>query len=133
MVELVPQHGPGSKHTRPIVLQPWQRALVQLHATEFVRGCLESDGCRHRRIVNGKDYPAYSFSNASRDILDLFVWACGELGIRAGQSNAVTISIAHRNDVATLDQLFARPAFQPWGWLAGDRAFLGRIAPGKVS
>jgi hypothetical protein len=61
------------------------------------------------------------------------VWACSLLGIRARQSNAVTISIARRNDVATLDQLFARPAFQPWGWLAEDRAFLGRIAPGKVS
>jgi len=49
----------------------------------FVRGCIESDGCRHRRIVNGKDYPAYSFDNRSEDILTLFTWACGLIGIPA--------------------------------------------------
>src|SRR5690242_2167024 len=41
---LFPQHGRGRKHTRPIVLGPWQRAIVRLHAAEFVRGCIESDG-----------------------------------------------------------------------------------------
>ena len=64
-----PQHGPGRKHTRRISLTEWQRAIVEAWPTEFLRGCLESDGCRHRRIVNGKDYPAYSFSNRSEDIL----------------------------------------------------------------
>jgi hypothetical protein len=83
--------------------------------------------------VNGKDYPAYSFSNRSRDILALFIWACAQLGIRARQANAVTISIARRSDVAKLDDVFAQPPFAPWGWLAEDRSFLGRIAPGKVS
>jgi hypothetical protein len=57
-LSLFPQHGRGRKHTRRITLEPWQRALIRLHCIEFVRGCIESDGARHRRIVNGKSYPA---------------------------------------------------------------------------
>jgi hypothetical protein len=66
---IFPQHGPGLKHTRRIALTAWQEAIVREFPSEFLRGCLESDGCRHRRIVNGKDYPAYSFTNHSDDIL----------------------------------------------------------------
>jgi hypothetical protein len=32
---LFPQHGPGMKHTRPIVLEPWQEELVGAHTGEF--------------------------------------------------------------------------------------------------
>jgi hypothetical protein len=53
---LFPQHGPGRKHTRPMALEPWQRLVVDRYPADFLRGCLESDGCRHRRIVKGKDY-----------------------------------------------------------------------------
>ena len=73
---LFPQHGAGLKHTRPIVLQPWQRDIVERHPEDFIRGCIDSDGCRHRRIVKGRNYPAYSFSNRSEDILRLFSWTC---------------------------------------------------------
>jgi hypothetical protein len=130
---LFPQHGPRRKHMRPIVLEAWQRALVRLHAFEFVRGLIQSDGSRHRRIVNGKDYPAYCFTNRSEDILGLFGWACELTGIRPRRANAMNISIARRPDVAVLDEAFARPAFRPWGWLADDPAFLGRTLSGKVS
>jgi len=132
-LSLFPQHGRGRKHTRPIRLEPWQRALVCLHPMEFVRGSIESDGCRHRRIVNGKNYPAYSFSNKSEDILGLFAWGCGLIGIRARRANAETMSIARRADVASLDAAFDGPAFQPWGRLAEESAFLGRTGPEKVS
>src|SRR5262245_12913280 len=67
---LFPQHGPGRKHHRSIVLEPWQRIIVEKHPVEFLRGCLESDGCRHRRIVGGRNYPAYAFTNHSPDILE---------------------------------------------------------------
>jgi len=77
---LFPQHGVGRKHRRPIVLEPWQRRVVELHQIEFLRGCIESDGCRHRRIVTGHNYPAYSFTNHSADILELFVWHAGWSG-----------------------------------------------------
>ena len=67
-----PQHGPGKKHLRKIELKGWQADIVERMSDRFVRGCLDSDGCRHRRIVNGKNYPAYSFKNSSTDILALF-------------------------------------------------------------
>ena len=132
-LRLFPQHGPGPKHTRAIILEAWQRALVRLHPISFVRGCIESDGCRHRRIVNGKDYSAYSFDNRSEDILMLFTWACGLVDVRGRRAKASTISIARRADVAKLDAALQEPAFRPWGWLAEGAEFLGRTASGKVS
>jgi hypothetical protein len=103
---LFPQHGAGRKHLRPIVLEPWQRDIVEQHPLEFLRGCIESDGCRHRRLVGGRNYPAYSFKNHSPDILELFLWACGLIGLRPRRANRVTVSLARRADVATLDRLF---------------------------
>ena len=102
---LFPQHGAGRKHLRPIVLEPWQRRIVEQHPAEFFRGCIESDGCRHRRIVAGRNYPAYSFTNHSEDILRLFAWACGLIGVRARRSNRVIVSVARRADVARLDSI----------------------------
>jgi hypothetical protein len=104
---LFPQHGVGRKHLRPIVLEPWQRNIVEQHPTEFVRGCIESDGCRHRRVVAGRNYPAYSFTNHSADILELFIWACGLIGLRPRRANRVIVSLARRADVAALDRLLA--------------------------
>ena len=43
---LFPQHGPGRKHERPIVLEPWQRAIVVEHPGDFLRGLFHSDGAR---------------------------------------------------------------------------------------
>ncbi len=109
--KIFPQDGPGRKHTRAIALAPWQEELVAQSPEEFLRGCIESDGSRHRRIVNGKDYPAYSFKNYSPDILGLFTWACDLLGIRWRRANRVNISIARRADVARLDALMGlKPA-----------------------
>src|SRR5574341_470023 len=100
-----PQHGASRKHLRPIVLESWQRSIVDQHPAEFFRGCIESDGCRHRRIVAGRNYPAYSFTNHSEDILRLFVWACGLIGVRARRPNRVTVSVARRAAVARLDTI----------------------------
>ena len=44
---LFPQHGPGRKHERPIVLEAWQRARSSsAHPADFLRGLFHSDGCR---------------------------------------------------------------------------------------
>jgi hypothetical protein len=43
---LLPQHGPGRKHLRPIRLEPWHEVLVKEATEEFVRGLIDSDGCR---------------------------------------------------------------------------------------
>ena len=105
---LFPQHGAGLKHTRPIVLQPWQRDIVERHPEDFIRGCIDSDGCRHRRIVKGRNYPAYSFKNHSADILALFAEVCSLAGIRWRKASRVTISIARRADVGRLDEILGR-------------------------
>jgi hypothetical protein len=105
---MLPQHGNGRKHRRRIALEPWQEKLVASHPDQFVRGCIHSDGRRHRRIVRGKNYPAYGFSNRSNDILNLFARACRLLEIRHTRSSRIAISIARRPDVARLDAVMAR-------------------------
>jgi hypothetical protein len=35
---LFPQHGPGRKHERPILLEDWQREIVERHPGDFLRG-----------------------------------------------------------------------------------------------
>ncbi len=64
---LFPQHGPGAKHRRPIVLEPWQQLIVREHPGRFARGLIHSDGWRgvNRVCVKGRDYeyPRYQFSN----------------------------------------------------------------------
>ena len=101
---LIPQHGPGRKHERTIELEEWQRALVQRQARSFIRGLIESDGCRFDRTVNGVVYPAYEFTNRSLDIIGLFCWACDLLGIHYTRPSPADVSIARRTDVAELDQ-----------------------------
>ncbi len=41
---LFPQHGPGKKHDRPIVLEPWQQAIVDEHPGRLLQGLFHSDG-----------------------------------------------------------------------------------------
>ncbi|GAB3820788.1 hypothetical protein GCM10028799_30780 [Kribbella italica] len=43
---LFPQHGPGRKHLRPIVLAAWQQEIVAQRPEPFLRGLFLSDGCR---------------------------------------------------------------------------------------
>ncbi|MCW2844139.1 MAG: hypothetical protein JWN22_2055 [Nocardioides sp.] len=77
----VPQHGPGRKHERPIVLEAWQRAIVDQHPAELLRGLLHSDGSRvanwTSRVVAGErrryDYPRWRFTNNSDDIRELLL------------------------------------------------------------
>jgi hypothetical protein len=111
--DLVPQHGPGRKHERPIVLEPWQADIVERHPWPFVRGLIHSDGCRTTNrfktlLPSGRvaeyAYPRYFFSNLSADIRGLFCESCDRLGLRWTQSNHRNISIAHRASVAVLDE-----------------------------
>ncbi len=43
---LFPQHGPGRKHERDLVLADWQWEIVERHPADFLRGLFHSDGCR---------------------------------------------------------------------------------------
>jgi hypothetical protein len=110
--QLFPQHGPGRKHTRPIVLAAWQRSLVDAHPEAFLRGLIHSDGCRVANrftvdLPSGRcaeySYPRYFFSNLSEDIRGLFCEYCELLGVRWTRSNHRNISVAHRHSVALLD------------------------------
>jgi hypothetical protein len=103
-----PQHGPGVKHLRPIVLADWQQTIIDDHHEEFLRGLIHSDGCRHINRVwrNGKayEYSRYNFTNASADIRGLFCASCDALGIAWRRMNARNISVARREAVEAMDR-----------------------------
>jgi hypothetical protein len=101
---LLPQHGPGHKHERPIVLADWQRAVVDVFPAPLLRGLVHSDGCRVLNKVNGRAYPRYEFSNASSDILGLFARACDLLDIEWRPRSPRCLSIARRRSVLQLDE-----------------------------
>jgi hypothetical protein len=110
---LFPQHGPGKKHTRPIVLAPWQQEIVDEHPGPFLRGLFHSDGCRitnwATREVGGVrrryEYPRYFFSNESTDILGLCAASLDRLGVAHRRPRPNTISVARRAAVAALDEV----------------------------
>ncbi len=110
---LIPQHGPGRKHNRSMVLQRWQRDVVETHPADFPRGLFHSDGCRvinsTRRLVAGEfktyRYPRWQFVNASDDIRELCCWALDLVGVAWRQSGPRVISVSRREAVAALDDL----------------------------
>jgi hypothetical protein len=110
---LFPQHGPGRKHERPIVLDEWQEEIVTAFPADFLRGLFHSDGCRTNnwatRMVGGEkrryDYPRWQFSNRSDDILALCCWALDLVAVAWRQSGPWTISVSRREAVGALDEL----------------------------
>jgi hypothetical protein len=104
---LFPQHGPGRKHERPIVLAAWQRQLVDQYPKLLLRGLIQSDGSRHQnRVRRGErrySYSRYEFTNVSTDILGLFTDTCERLDVHWTRTNAKNVSVARRADVAFLD------------------------------
>ncbi|OBA78781.1 hypothetical protein A9W99_23615 [Mycobacterium sp. 1164966.3] len=101
---LFPQHGPGRKHTRPIRLEPWQDMLVK-HGTEaFIRGLIDSDGCRVLANDRGVLSVRYHFSNRSDDIRNLFCAALDELDIPWTRPSSYQIAVYRKAAVARLDE-----------------------------
>jgi hypothetical protein len=116
---LFPQHGPGKKHERRIVLEPWQREITDAFPEELLRGLIHSDGSRcinrfSTRLPSGRvshyAYPRYFFTNFSKDIREIFCEHCELLGIHWTRSNWKNISISHRDSVACLDQFVGSKA-----------------------
>ncbi|MFJ9341241.1 helix-turn-helix domain-containing protein [Streptomyces sp. NPDC101733] len=115
LVCLFPQHGPGRKHERRIVLEGWQQEIVDAYPWEFVRGLIHSDGCRvtnwTTRMVGGEpkryEYPRYFFTNKSDDIRRLCTDTLTKVGVRwtvlARGSDPFNVSIARRESVALMD------------------------------
>jgi hypothetical protein len=104
---LLPQHGPGKKHVRPIYLADWQKPIVDRQAGHFLRGLFHSDGCRvTNRIVKGNKtytYPRYMFANESADIMGLCQQSLDRLGISWTMCRRNMLSVARREAVAALD------------------------------
>ena len=104
---LLPQHGPGRNHERPIVLEPWQHDVVRAHPWPLIRGLIHSDGCRaiNRVLVGGASYryPRYFFSNKSSDILCVMAGALDHVGVAWRYNRPDSISIARREAVAAMD------------------------------
>ena len=98
---LFPQHGPGKKHDRPIVLEAWQQSIVTAAPWAFLRGCIRSDGCVFVNRTGRYEYLSYGFANHSSDILDLVETTCLEQGLRP-RRYARAIRLNRREDVARL-------------------------------
>jgi hypothetical protein len=105
---LIPQHGPGRKHTRPMVLADWQQRIVSEHPEPFLRGLIQSDGTRiiatERKGTYVREAPRYGFSNRSEDILGLFRAACEGIGVHCTRSSRKQISVYSKSAVARLDE-----------------------------
>jgi hypothetical protein len=101
---LLPQHGPGKKHLRPIKLEPWQEVLVKAATEEFVRGLIDSDGCRVVANDRGVKSVRYHFSNRSDDIRGLFCAALDELGIPWTRPRWFEVAVYRKAAVARLDE-----------------------------
>ncbi|WP_029109899.1 LAGLIDADG family homing endonuclease [Mycobacterium sp. URHD0025] len=101
---LFPQHGPGRKHNRRIVLEPWQQEHVDRSTEEFVRGLIHSDGCRVVANDRGIKSIRYHFTNHSEDILNLFTDALDTLGIPWTRSTKYVVSIYRKAATARLDE-----------------------------
>ncbi|MFE2328378.1 helix-turn-helix domain-containing protein [Streptomyces sp. NPDC059385] len=109
---LFPQHGPGRKHDRRIVLEDWQQAIVDAHPWEFIRGLIHSDGCRitNWTVRNGKryEYPRYFFTNKSDDIRKLCTDTLTKVGVEwtitARGSDPYNVSVARKASVALMDE-----------------------------
>jgi hypothetical protein len=74
---------------RPIRLEPWQELLVKEATEEFIRGLIDSDGCRVVANDRGVKSVRYHFSNRSDDIRALF---CAVLCGARPSGNSVDVS-----------------------------------------
>jgi hypothetical protein len=109
---LFPQHGPGRKHERLIVLESWQNEIVRAEPWALVRGLIHSDGCRNMnwttRMVAGEikryEYPRYLFANESMDIMGILTTTLDQLGVEWKFARRNLLSVARRASVALMDQ-----------------------------
>lgn len=96
---LFPQHRPGKKHERRILLEAWQRRLVAQEPWAFLRGCIRSDGCSFVNRTGPYEYLTYEFRNRSEDILRLFLDTCERLGLEY-RIHSERVRINRRSSVA---------------------------------
>jgi DNA-binding transcriptional regulator WhiA len=76
-----PHTGEGKKHDRPIVLEQWQKDI--LDPTQFLKGLFHSDGSYY--LSRGNGY--YNFTNFSKDIIELYKSTCDKLELSYAEVN----------------------------------------------
>ena len=87
LIGLFPQSGLGKKHNRKIELAQWQ--IDNIVPVNFVQGLFHSDGSYY--FCQSK-YPAYSFTNLSLDIKELYSSYLSRLNVScSGGLNAKSI------------------------------------------
>jgi hypothetical protein len=105
---LIPQHGPGRKHDRRILLADWQQQIVVSEVERFLRGLIHSDGtrivARERKGNYVRFAPRYAFSNRSEDILEIFRGACEMAGVHCTRASEKQIAVYSKDAVARLDE-----------------------------
>jgi hypothetical protein len=99
-----PQHGPGKKHLRSIVLASWQRSIVARNRRELIRGLIHSDGCRVIANDRGVKSVRYHFSNLSEDIKAIYCESLDALGIRWTRPSEKDIAVYRKSAVALMDE-----------------------------
>ena len=65
---LFPQHAPGGKHDRSIVLEPWQADILERDPWPFLRGCIRSDGCAFVNRTGPYEYLAHAATRWSEGL-----------------------------------------------------------------
>jgi hypothetical protein len=78
--------------------------LVKASTEEFIRGLIDSDGCRVVANDRGVRSVRYHFSNRSEDIRGLFTSALDNLGIPWTRPSQFVIAIYRKAAVARLDE-----------------------------
>jgi hypothetical protein len=91
-------------HLRPIRLELWQQALVKKGTENFIRGLIESDGCRTVANDRGVRSVRYHFSNRSDDIRALYCAALDQLGIPWTHPRWFDVAVYRKAAVARLDE-----------------------------
>lgn len=110
---LFPQHGPGRKHQRKIVLEDWQIAIAEKYPAQLLRGLFHSDGSRTnnwatrqvRGVKRRYDYPRWEFANRSEDILQICCWALDLVGVAYRVRCVDRVAVSRREAVTLLDRL----------------------------
>ena len=97
---LFPQMGAGMKHSRPILLEGWQKELLDGREPLLLKGLFHSDGSFYIAKQQQRCYYRYQFTNTSADIITLFKDCLEKLKIEYGvvikNSRPCPISKAHR-------------------------------------